>query len=160
MEVFAVFEFIVAFLQVNGAVIDGGAFFFGEGFKDIFIFGTVFSKELEANFFAKGFAGHNKKFNPYLIDVVIHKLLEGFVLGVVKGEEGVIVSDDEKFFESKIGKGLREAFLDDLFLEYFRGNLGEHVGQFLVPFLENHDDKMVADELGSVGAFVVESLSI
>ena len=56
-------------------------------------------------------------------------------MGVVKGEEGVIVSDDEKFFESKIGKGLREAFLDNFFLEDFRGNLGEHVGEFLVSFL-------------------------
>ena len=145
---------------MNGTFVNGGAFFFGEGFKDVFIFGTVFSKELEADFFAKGFAGQNKKFNPYLINVVIHELLEGFILGIVKREECVVVSDNEELFESKIVKGLRKAFLDDFFLEDFRGNLGKHICKFLVPFLENHDNEMVADELGSVGTFVVKSLSI
>ncbi len=145
---------------MNAAVVDCGALLFGKCFKDIFVFGAVLSEEAETDFFSECFAGHDKKLESYLIDVVIHKFLAGLVLRVVKGEESVVVTDNKEFFEPAIKKRLRETFLHNLFLKYLGGNLSEHIGKLLIPFLQDHDNKLIAYKPSPIGALIIQTLSI
>jgi hypothetical protein len=145
---------------VNASVVDCGPLLFGKCFKNIFVFGTVLSKVAETDFFAKCFTGHNKKLDSYLVDVMIHEFLTGFILRVVKREESVVISDNKEFLEPAIKKELRETVLDNFFLKYFWGNLGKHIGKFLVPFLQDHDNELIAYKPGPIRSFIIQTLSI
>jgi hypothetical protein len=160
LQVVTVFEFFVAFLQVNASLIDCGPLLFGKCFENIFVFGTVLSKIAETDFFAKCFAGHNEKLDSYLVDVMIHEFLTGFILRVVEREESVVVSYNKEFLEPAIKKELRETVLNNFFLKYFWGNLGKHIGKFLVPFLQDHDNELIAYKPGPIRSLIIQTLSI